>query len=571
MSASQPAAEKGQAAPSGSLTISKLATMLAGFVVLSALLAIGAFTYTRTQHKTYVDMRKETREVRVVQQALSDAQIAVRGLVEQTLSGTKSYETGNRILLAHAERIALIDAYLKDIGKEPIATGVETLQQNWRSLIDLVALNQHAEARAAWRDNRLDEIYSATRDGLERYWFDKTKIARNVIENDDLIELSALLFQILAGGVSLAGIGIIFKLTSKESRERREARTANDESHARMRQLFQMTDMLQSAAGIEDANAVLMATAGDLLTDFGGALYIFNDTHDLLVRSTVFGCAKEDDFSPGFAPGECWALKRGKAHTNQNKVGSLRCEHHHTQHAVIEVPMTARGELIGVLHVIAKDKEAAQRLRQNDSIIYAIADGMSLALSNIILRDKLRSEILRNPLTRLYNPRYLEDTMQRLVMLAQRESKKLAAIAVQIDNFHRFGAERSQVLSNALLREVSAIIIGSLRRSDFAAHHDNQRILVLLPECSSENAVIKAELLRGKITRLSKDFSAEISASFGVASLPEHASDVTGLLSGATGALTDAIKAGGNCTRCAPPKSAQPNPNTDGADLIAAE
>ena len=556
------------------VTISKIAAGVAAIVVLSAALATGGFTFAGSRHQTYIALRSETREVRIIQQALSDTHIAVRGMADESPTSGDHQESGPRILSTFAKRIATIDEHLRTVGAEArTRVGIDALVTGWKDVMALVAAKDDQGARDLWEKRGLDEIYSGTRDGLERYWVDRTKVARETIQDDELLKWLVLLFQVFAGCCSLAGIWIILKLTAIQSRERTAARLASDASHTRMKQLFQMTDMLQSAADIDDANAVLRATAGDLLTDLGGALYVFNDARDRLVRSTVFGGAQETEFPDSISPSDCWALKRGKTHINARSRGTLCCEHHRANSPVIEVPMTARSELIGVLHVVAKDEQAFDRLRENNSIISAIADGMSLALSNIVLREQLRGEILRDPLTRLYNRRYLEDTLQRFILLAQREGKKLALIGIQVDDYQQFKADHSQVINNALLREIGAVVHGLLRRSDFAARYEHPQIIVLLPECSLENALTKAELLRGKIHSLSKDFSSEITASIGVTEFSAAVSDMNGLLTAAAQAVARASEAGGNRVVQALPQvtDERGRPIKTDVELVAAE
>lgn len=557
------------------LTIRGVAMALACLVALSAAIATCGFAFTQYRHDTYVALRAETREVRVVQQALSDAHINLRALIDNTTASRENYNQSRRTLDAHAVRIAEIDRYLRGAGSlTQVRQGIDTLMNGWQDVLSLLAKNQTDQAQRAWELRGLDVIYSDTRDGLEKYWSGRTKVALETIQGDDLLKWSVMMFQVIAGLCSLAGIWIIQRMTTVQARDRNADRHASEVSHARMEQLFQMTDMLQSAAEFDDATAVLRATADELLPDLGGALYIFNDAHDRLVRSTVFGTAQESEFPESISPADCWALKRGKVHINLQKVGALCCGHHKSPHSVIEVPMTARGELIGVLHVFGKNTEAFEDLRQNDSIVVAIADSMSLALSNIILREKLRGEMLRDPLTRLYNRRYLDDTLQRLILLAQREQKKLAVIAIQLDNFQQFAAEHTQVINNALVREAATVVISLLRRSDFAARYEDDKIIVLLPECAMDNALMKGEQICRKLQELSNDFAARISASIGVAELSAKSADMQELLSAAIDAMFSANAAGGNCVARSEhtvQKTAVDDGTPNEADRVAAE
>lgn len=291
----------------------------------------------------------------------------------------------------------------------------------------------------------------------------------------------------------------------------------------RVERLFEMTDMLQSAMGYPDANAVLRATADRMLPGFGGALYIFNNSRDRLDLSTTWNWPEEQPPPETVSPAHCWALKRGKPHMNCLGLGALRCEHQGTQIAVLEIPMMARGEVYGLLNVHAKGSDPQALLTEVTPLAASLADAMSLALSNIALREKLRTQALRDPLTGLYNRRYMEDVLERYVHLAERNGSAVSAIMIDLDHFKLLNDKHGHAVGDAVLREVAAAIVGSLRPSDVACRYGGEELIVLLPDCPLADAVGKAELLRARVEALSENHGTPITASFGVASMPEAA------------------------------------------------
>jgi len=72
--------------------------------------------------------------------------------------------------------------------------------------------------------------------------------------------------------------------------------------------------------------------------------------------------------------------------------------------------MSARGEVLGLLVIGAGEGDAVAALKTVQPLAAALADGMSLALSSITLREQLRNQALRDPLTGLYNRRFLAET-----------------------------------------------------------------------------------------------------------------------------------------------------------------
>lgn len=322
------------------------------------------------------------------------------------------------------------------------------------------------------------------------------------------------------------------------------------DAHEQVEELFAMTDMLQAAEDHVDAGAVLMATALRLLPQFGGALYVFNNSRDRLDLAKSWN---DEGFRPSEAllPGNCWALKRGKPHINDPTSGTLCCMHHIGNAATIEVPMMARGQVHGLLMLAIEADDAMHQLRAMRRLARAMADSMSLALSNIALREKLRTQSLRDPLTGLYNRRYMEDALDRYVNLAERTGNSTAVVMIDLDNFKRLNDEHGHAKGDAVLRDVAAQLVGGLRPSDVVARYGGEELMVILPGCTLEGASMKAESLRARIEGLSEVHGTAISASFGIAAVPETSTSPADVVPMADAALYLAKQAGKNCIRIA--------------------
>lgn len=208
--------------------------------------------------------------------------------------------------------------------------------------------------------------------------------------------------------------------------------------------------------------------------------------------------------------------------------------------------MMARGEVYGLLNVLAAGDDAEQKIGEVAALAGAIADAMSLALSNIALREKLRTQALRDPLTSLYNRRYMEDVLERYANLAERNGSPLSAIMIDLDHFKRLNDEHGHAVGDAVLRAAALAIVGAIRPSDVACRYGGEELVVLLPDCSLAEALGKAELLRARIESLSDIHGTRITASLGVATMPETTSNMTEILPSADAALYRAKQGGRN-------------------------
>jgi len=351
-------------------------------------------------------------------------------------------------------------------------------------------------------------------------------------------------FGLVVASALLQIVTTIYGRRDSHARERIVA-DANA-SKAQTDELFTMTDMLQSADTYDDATQVLMATSRRLLPGWGIALYIFNNSRDRL------DLAGSWDMPGGYAPAEtlapsnCWALKRGRRHVNDPGSATLCCSHHASQASTLEIPMMARGTVYGLLMIAAERTDALDALLGIRRIGQALADSMSLALSNIALREKLRTQSLRDPLTGLYNRRYMEDALERYVSLAERTGAATSVLLIDLDNFKLLNDEHGHAKGDAVLRDVAAALVGGLRPSDIVCRYGGEELLVIMPDCPLEDATAKAEQLRLRVETLSEPHQASVSASFGVASIPETATSLAELVPMADAALLRAKREGKN-------------------------
>lgn len=331
----------------------------------------------------------------------------------------------------------------------------------------------------------------------------------------------------------------------EEMRRRTRIASQAQESRNQISTLFKMTDMLQSALGHADANSVLRSTANSLLPGFGGALYIFNNSGDRLELSTSWHWPEAAPLPQNISPSDCWAIKRGKVHLNLPEDDALCCDHQHGSVATIEIPMMARGELYGLLTLEREGDAAPKELDAISDVASALADAMSLSLSNLALRDRLRTQALRDALTGLYNRRYMDDALQRYADQANRTQSPLSLIMVDLDHFKKLNDDHGHALGDAVLAEAASSILAAIRPCDVACRYGGEELVILLPDCSLARATAMAEVMRKSIEQLSERHGVPISASFGVSTIPET-SKSDAALSDADKALYRAKKDGRN-------------------------
>lgn len=507
-------------------------------VFAMVVIALGGFAFVGGQQGAANALRVEADAMREagLQLARTDASLA------HMLSGERSATAGffRNLEALRALRPATFDTV------PGVAPALDGLLATWTETATRAGGGELAESRALLVARDADTALRDVRVAVETAATTARATLEDLQQRIQAATLFVLLLQVLSGTLAITGMFFAFRSSAREAQGRSAALRSADMSRAQVTRLFEMADVLQSATDYTDANQVLKATAADLLPGFGGALYVFNNSRDRLVLSTCWGHDEGMTLYETIPPDDCWALKRGKPHLNRQDGQKLCCEHHHGDGTVLEIPMVARGEIMGLFQLFAQGGDAEARLETVTELAVAIADGMSLALANMALREKLRNQALRDPLTGLYNRRYMEDSLQRFVRLAERENREISVVMVDLDHFKRLNDEHGHAFGDAVLRDTAMAIVGALRETDIVCRYGGEELVVILPDCSLERAADKAEMLRQRIEALSKTHAAPISASFGVAGVPYTSNSVTDLLAAADSALYEAKQDGRN-------------------------
>ncbi len=312
--------------------------------------------------------------------------------------------------------------------------------------------------------------------------------------------------------------------------------------------LNEMGDLLQSCYTAEEAQSAISEYVQKLFPGESGALCMINE-RNLVEAITSWGPASAGQEI--FAPEECWALRRGQIHVVADPRHGLRCGHlsDEAEGAYICVPMMARGAAIGVLHVMASGEASAGRsVAAIQPLARTVAEHVGLAMANFNLRQTLRIQSIRDPLTGLFNRRYMEETINREIPRATRYQRPLGVILFDIDHFKEFNDTFGHPAGDTVLSTLGEFVRAHIRSEDIACRYGGEEIILILPDAPLEVTMARAEMLRTGVRDLRLEHRGvalgELSISLGVAVFPRHGVSGEVLLRAADQALYKA-KAGG--------------------------
>lgn len=165
------------------------------------------------------------------------------------------------------------------------------------------------------------------------------------------------------------------------------------------------------------------------------------------------------------------------------------------------------------------------------------------------LHDKLREEAIHDPLTGLYNRRYLEETLKRELSRAERDGHPLSVLMGDIDHFKRLNDTYGHPAGDDVLRALGSLLRRNVRASDIPCRYGGEEFVVVLPNTPLEVARERAELVRQNFADLPIAFGGrqlESTVSIGVSVYLGHGDTVDALISAADQALYKAKQAGRN-------------------------
>lgn len=364
------------------------------------------------------------------------------------------------------------------------------------------------------------------------------------------------------GGRPRYSHGIMFDITERKLTEE-ALQAANEklirgltELEQRTREitlLNQLGDLLQTCLNVEEAYTVIGQSARQLFPDETGALYMISASRNIVEAVVTWGQSPGGTIERVFAPEDCWALRRGALHLVEDTRTGLRCRHlaDPPPAAALCIPMIAQSEAAGVLCLQSNSAPtdaascltpAKQRLAQT------VADSIALALANLRLRETLRQQSIRDPLTGLFNRRYMEETLEREVRRVARVQGPLGIIMLDIDHFKQFNDTFGHDAGDALLSELGAFLRTHVRGEDVACRYGGEEFTLILPEASLEVTQERAEHLCEDIRHLHAQYSDQplgvVTLSLGVAIFPDHGSTGGDVLRAADVALYRAKRAG---------------------------
>jgi diguanylate cyclase (GGDEF)-like protein/PAS domain S-box-containing protein len=298
--------------------------------------------------------------------------------------------------------------------------------------------------------------------------------------------------------------------------------------------LYGTTELLQSCATSREAYDVVGSSCKKLFPEaLAGVFYVFKSSRSALDSVATWGHLSSSE--PTFRPEACWALRRGRPYWSEVTDGTVVCLHlkEPKSASYLCVPMLAQGDVIGMLHLQFDASRngiggaSFEKLRQSQQLLAStVAGQIALSLASLRLRESLRDQSLRDPLTGLFNRRFMQESLDSELHRARRTNRSVAVMFMDVDHFKRFNDTYGHEAGDFVLRSLADVFRHQFRKDDIICRYGGEEFAAILPESSSADAAVRAAELRKVIRKMTLRYSGQpvdqVTFSIGIAAFPEN-------------------------------------------------
>jgi diguanylate cyclase (GGDEF)-like protein/PAS domain S-box-containing protein len=342
----------------------------------------------------------------------------------------------------------------------------------------------------------------------------------------------------------------------RESNHRLAAAVREQKNRARELEILNsMNEWLQACRNESDTYKVMARICRQLFPADAGFLGMRDEASNRFAAVSSWGDDGLDDID--YDEHDCWALKLGKIHEVQDLAGDLSCSHPISENTsrYLCLPITSSAGVMGVLHVFFRahaDGISPGETRQHQSsklmILNTMLEHYSLSLLNLRLHKTLKNQSIRDPLTGLFNRRYMDESLRREMFRCKRHGASTGLIMMDVDHFKAYNDTYGHEVGDVILKELAAFLKSHTRDEDILCRFGGEEFILLMPDSNLANAHRRAEqlctLVRDTLRITHQEITHQLTLSLGVSAFPESGTTIEAAQNAADAALYQAKRQG---------------------------
>lgn len=320
--------------------------------------------------------------------------------------------------------------------------------------------------------------------------------------------------------------------------------------------ISRLGDLLQACEEDQESYGIISSLCEQIFSCHSGFLAIYEEETDLFKSKAVFGDLSTAEIE--FEPKDCWAIRLGNSHMVYDIDANAVCSHIESGELKNKyslcVPIGAKGELLGLLHLLWDTKgqtsESCELEFKNiENVAKRVTELYALSLSNIRLKARLHRQSIRDPLTGLYNRRYMESSLKREFARAERKGTGVGVILFDVDHFKKLNDNFGHDAGDQVLRKLGELLNQFTRNEDIATRYGGEELLLIIADCTPKILTRRAEEIRKTIEDLNIIYNNKklhVTVSGGIACSPENGTEPETIINAADSALYKAKALGRN-------------------------
>lgn len=537
--------------PWGTIVLSLLLAMLFFGLIWCSQLMLSA---TELVHQT-TDIRQKTE---MTVSSLNEAESAHRGYI---LSENERYRRQSLLAQYRAqETMEEVEKLVQDspVQKQRVRVLLVHLNQRFE-LMDNVAnrLSQKgfASAHALWKEQQSNPLPMQVRDEANQILMHEKSLLvqrqQYVNELTALVRVLALLSTLCAIAVAIL-TGVSYRARDRQRERVRQAalKTSHDleraleetaQDHAAQEALSEFSSLLQGCTTLDEVFAVASHSISQILPQTSGTMYVLRSSRDHVEARADWG--QPSARRATLLPDECWGLRQGRTFLTSGE--GLCCPHREgIEGPSMCVPMIVQEGHLGFLFILPPPHWQGLALAES------AAKQLGLAVSNLRLRETLRTQSLRDPLTNLSNRREVDEVLPKEIARSVRQKQPLSVLVMDIDHFKKINDTYGHDTGDQVLRELALVLSEDRRQEDVVARMGGEEFALILPSVNQEDAQRVAEKIMNRVRKMvvrhHSNVLTNMTVSVGLAECPSHAVNAHDLLSTADEALYRAKESGRN-------------------------
>lgn len=510
---------------------------------------IGAIARGFESYASEADERERT--IARTAAALMESEARYRDVVETASEGVWVVDADGVTTLANDAMAAMLGTRREELIGRPVFDFVDET-----SVADL---KRHLDRRRQGISER-HEFRFRRADGTELW----AELAASPILDGEARYLGALAM------VSDVGSRRRQEAALRASNAELERTVARLERHRQSLELIATMNVRLQATAVEDeARTIIGDTGARMFAPHSGSISLV-DAAGMLIPVATWGA--DDWRRPNVALTDCHAATataaQGSIHCTRRCAAVVPGE----MRDVVCLPLRVDETVVGIVNLVG-DGAGTTELEDLERRVRLFGEIVQLGLANVRLREALREQAIRDPLTGLANRRLLDETLLRDSARSMRSGDRFVVAMIDIDHFKACNDTHGHAAGDAVLCALAKVLEREVRGGDLAARYGGEEFVCLMHDMTLDEAHLRFEVLRERIAglrpmHLGVDVG-PITVSIGLAEAPTHGINPESILQAADEAMYRAKSAGRNCVRVAGGAPAQNSSPRGGHAAVA--